>query len=348
MKKIILLSIILILTTGIMADPPAGYYDGCDGLMDNQLKTALHNIIDDHVEYSYNALRDYILPDTDQDINNSNNVILLYTGWSRPIDEFGGDVDEWNREHVWAKSHGDFGNTPPCGTDAHHIRPTDVSVNGRRSNLDFDNGGNLYIDGDGDTGCYYDNNSWEPRDEVKGDVARMIFYMTVRYEGDSGELDLEMVDEVNTGTAPELGKMSTLLEWHFQDPPDAWEMRRNDRVYEYQENRNPFIDHPEYVSRIWYGTDSENTTIQAVTNIELYPNPFNPTLNLSCMLPEDNFLNVNIYNQKGQLIDNISSNYQPSGLWKHTWSNDDLPTGVYLIRFSAGQYSETQKVILLK
>ena len=84
MKKIMLLSILLVLTIGIMADPPAGYYDGCDGLMGNQLKTTLHNIIDDHVEYSYNALRDYILPYTDQDINNSDNVILLYTGWSRP------------------------------------------------------------------------------------------------------------------------------------------------------------------------------------------------------------------------------------------------------------------------
>jgi endonuclease I len=348
MKRLLILSIMLIMTVGIMADPPAGYYNGCDGLLGNQLKTALHNIIDDHEEYSYNALRDYILPYTDQDMNNSNNVILLYTGWSRPIDDFGGGVSEWNREHVWAKSHGDFGNNPPCGTDAHHLRPTDVSVNGRRSNLDFDNGGNHYVDGDGATGCYYDSDSWEPRDEVKGDVARMIFYMAVRYEGDSGELDLEVVDEVNTGPQPEHGKLSTLLDWHFLDPPDAWEMRRNDRVYEYQENRNPFIDHPEYVSRLWYGSQTEEVVIQTFTGIELYPNPFNPALNLSCSLQNDSFLSVNVYNQKGQFIETISNSYQSAGTWHHTWVNDSIPTGVYLINFATPEYSETEKVLLLK
>jgi len=110
-------------TTGFSQIPP-GYYDDAAGLKGEALKTALHDIINDHIEYSYNDLRDFILMETDEDPDNPDNIILLYTGRSQNKNTFGGGADEWNREHVWAKSHGDFGNDPPCGTDAHHIRPT--------------------------------------------------------------------------------------------------------------------------------------------------------------------------------------------------------------------------------
>ncbi len=250
-KKILFIATVTMVTMvslNLSAQIPAGYYDGTENLSGEPLKTALHNIIDDHVEYSYNALRDYILRDTDEDPDNSNNVILLYTGRSQAKSTFGGGINDWNREHVWAKSHGDFGNSPPCGTDAHHIRPTDASVNSSRGNKDFDNGGTPHPEA---TGCRSDSDSWEPRDEVKGDVARMLFYMAVRYEGDSGEPDLEVVDAVNTYPKPEHGKLSTLLEWHEQDPPDDFEINRNEVIYSYQQNRNPFIDHPEFVAKIF-------------------------------------------------------------------------------------------------
>ena len=234
----LLLSILAIFlgSISLYAQIPPAYYDGTEGLYGDQLKLKLHTIIDDHDEPSYNALRDYILPESDEDPQNPDNVILLYTGRSQAKSTFGGGVNEWNREHVWAKSHGDFGNTPPCGTDAHMIRPTDVSVNAARGNKDFDEGGQQHSEA---TECYYTTYTWEPRDAVKGDVARMILYMDVRYEGTSGELDLTVVDAVNTSPAPEHGRLSTLLEWHEQDPPDAFEMNRNEVVYAYQGNRNP-------------------------------------------------------------------------------------------------------------
>ncbi|RTZ86985.1 MAG: hypothetical protein DSY95_02865, partial [SAR324 cluster bacterium] len=104
----------------------------------------------------------------------------------------GGGVAEWNREHTWAKSHGGFGTNPPAGTDLHHLRPCDVTVNSSRGNLHFDTGGSPVSDssrygqsGTFPTGCSKDGDSWEPRDEVKGDVARMIFYMATRYEGEN-------------------------------------------------------------------------------------------------------------------------------------------------------------------
>nr|WP_248583605.1 endonuclease [Nocardioides sp. InS609-2] len=95
-----------------------------------------------------------------------------------------------NREHVWAKSHGDFGTATGPGTNIHYRRPEDVTVNGARGNLDFDAGGTQNAEAPGN---YADGDSWEPRDAVKG-VARMIFYISVRYEGDDGFADLEVDD----------------------------------------------------------------------------------------------------------------------------------------------------------
>ena len=229
--------------------PVEDYYRTAAGKTGNTLKTELHNIIDHHTELSYSAVWE-ALKKTDEDPANANNVILLYTGRSQAKSTNGGGVDDWNREHVWAKSHGDFGTAMGPGTDLHHLRPTDVSVNGTRGNLDFDNGGTGHSEA---LGNYFDSDSWEPRDEVKGDVARMLFYMAVRYEGDvSDEPDLELNNAVNNGTAPYHGKLSVLLQWNAQDPVDDRERRRNDIIYsDYQHNRNPFIDHPEWVNEIW-------------------------------------------------------------------------------------------------
>ncbi len=238
------------------------YYDNAEGLTGSALKQALHNIIDDHTSYTYDFART-ALAETDEDPNNSNNVILMYTGRSQAKSTFGSSGDDWNREHTWPKSHGGFGETKPMGTDLHHLRPTDASVNSTRGNFDFDEGGSKVNDeyGTGSTYCYYDSDSFEPRDEVKGDVARIIFYMAVRYEGDkSGELDLEIVDRVNTSGAV-LGKLSTLLRWNEEDPVDEFERTRNNVIYGYQNNRNPFIDHPEFADMIW-SNDSVKTSFE--------------------------------------------------------------------------------------
>ncbi|MEI4528850.1 endonuclease [Priestia megaterium] len=229
--------------------PVEDYYRTAAEKTGNSLKTELHNIIDHHTELSYSAVWE-ALKKTDEDPANANNVILLYTGRSQAKSTNGGGVDDWNREHVWAKSHGDFGTAMGPGTDLHHLRPTDVSVNSTRGNLDFDNGGTEHSEA---LGNYFDSDSWEPRDEVKGDVARMLFYMAVRYEGDvSDEPDLELNNTVNNGIAPYHGKLSVLLQWNTQDPVDDRERHRNDIIYsDYQHNRNPFIDHPEWVNEIW-------------------------------------------------------------------------------------------------
>jgi endonuclease I len=101
-------------------------------------------------------------------------------------------------------------------------------------------------------GCTADGDSFAPRAAVRGDVARMIFYMAVRYDGGDGFADLEPNNSVNNGSAPYIGKLSVLKAWSAADPPDAFEKRRNQVIYDtWQHNRNPFIDHPEWVASIW-------------------------------------------------------------------------------------------------
>ncbi|OLR94593.1 ribonuclease [Actinokineospora bangkokensis] len=236
--------------------PPGGsgdydstYYKNAIGKTGPSLRSALHTIISTGVtKLSYDQVWD-ALKDTDQDPANSNNVIEVYSGVSTPKTNNGGGVDNWNREHVWAKSHGDFGTTTGPGTDVHHLRPEDVTVNSTRSNKDFDNGGSAVSQC---SGCYSDSDSFEPRSAVKGDVARMVLYMALRYEGDDGWPDLEPNESTSNGTNPNIGKLSVLLQWNAQDPPDTFEKRRNQVIYDtWQHNRNPFIDHPEWAASIW-------------------------------------------------------------------------------------------------
>ena len=246
---------------------PDDYYIGTENLTGGKLKAQLHFVIRNHKVFSYDELWD-ALAVTDQDIHNPDHVILIYSGRSQSATQrdMGTNynylahgftlIDSWNREHVWAKSHGFKNKTDTPYTDLHHLRPADRSTNSARNTRSFDNCMKQYFDNGGmvQTECYTSDTEWkwDPRDEVKGDIARMIFYMDVRYEGQ--EMDLEIVDYLpEKGTKEKImGKLSTLKEWHEQDPVDNWERRRNQIIYEkYQGNRNPFIDHPEWVVKIW-------------------------------------------------------------------------------------------------
>ena len=235
--------------TGTATGPyDSTYYANAVGKSGSALRSSLHTIIKTQTVLTYDQVWD-ALKDTDQDPNNTSNVIEVYSGRSIAKSDNGGGVDQWNREHVWAKSHGDFGTANGPGTDVHHLRPEDVTVNSDRGNLDFDNGGSAVNQC---SDCWRDGDSFEPRDSVKGDVARMIFYMAIRYEGDDAWPDLEPNDSVGNGSAPYIGKISVLKAWSAGDPPDTFEKRRNQVIYDtWQHNRNPFIDHPEWVGSIW-------------------------------------------------------------------------------------------------
>ena len=231
------------------------YYHLARGKTGEALKAALHQTIRGHTVVDYADLTS-IFTVTDAAPSDPNLVVQFYTGDLTASD--------FNREHIWAKSHGGFDAQSQDGySDLHHMRPTRPDVNSARWHLDFDNGGALYSN----TPCRIVTDvSWEPRDAVKGDVARMLFYMAVRYEGaDSNMPDLELVEDIPSllgvdgqpnnyqhMSTPRIGRLSTLLQWHITDPPDDWERSRNNIIYQqFQGNRNPFIDHPEWVFEIW-------------------------------------------------------------------------------------------------
>lgn len=270
-----IVTFLFIIPVSVWTQIPDGYYNNAAGLNGSELKSALHAIVSNHIQYPYTSSSTDvwdILKASDEDPDNSDNVILLYTGRSQAKTENSGQNltwtgDRWNREHVWSKSHGFPVETDTAFTDCHHLRPADESVNTSRSNKDFDNGGTPHVEA---VECSSDSDSWEPRDAVKGDVARMMFYMVVRYDPgyhtDNTVYDLELVDfaGIDIGDPPGeplFGKLSTLLQWHIQDPVDAFEMNRNEIVFGYQGNRNPFIDHPEWAESIFSNQLSSNTLV---------------------------------------------------------------------------------------
>lgn len=339
MRKALQLILFTVFTSYFsFAQIPAGYYNGTEGLEGDQLKQALHSIISGHTELNYDDLP-YVLKQSDEDPANSNNVILLYTGRSQSKSTFGGGVDDWNREHVWAKSHGGFSDSKPYGTDAHHIRPTDASVNSSRGNLDFDNGGSYHSEA---TLCRYDGDSWEPRDAVKGDVARMMFYMDVRYEG-GGELNLDLVDYVGTDGTPTFGKISTLLAWHHADPVDDFERNRNDVVYSFQGNRNPFIDRPEFVGIVYEGQSAGIEDELVDVSLSLYPNPVSDVLYVSAPQILNRNAEVEFINAIGQSIKKYTI---VDFTRKAEIDVRNLDPGAYFIKFNSGKISRVSKIVV--
>lgn len=284
---------------------PTGYYNLAEGKQGEELKSALNDIISGHIVYSYYFSKE-IFKLSDADPNNPSNVIMVYTGRSHPNNDYGNGGNQLNREHVWAKSHGNFGDVQPMDGDVHNLKPVDASVNTDRSNKDFDNGGTQHPEA---TGCYFTDATWEPRDEVKGDIARIILYMDVRYEGENGESDLTAVDEINTSPYPKHGRLSTLLEWNLMDPPDDFERNRNNVIYSFQKNRNPFIDNPHFAELIWSGATPNPITIKNVAQDPVVPQANTPiTISATITTTSGNISDATLYygtsyNNLGQSLD---------------------------------------------
>ena len=229
--------------------PPATYYATATGT-GSALKAQLNAIIDDQVVFTYDQAR-AILQVTDEDPATPGNMLLVYnrasldTGTINP----GGAIPgwdngiTWNREHTWADSRG-LNTDGPDYSDLHHLRPANPSLNSSRGNKNF---GGAY--GAQPFGAVNDGGDfWYPGDADAGMVARHEFYMATRYDGvDAQTTDLELLpgDPLETQG---LGNLTRMVEWHYEAVPDEFERRRNQIIYDdYQNNRNPYIDRPEYV-----------------------------------------------------------------------------------------------------
>ena len=266
-----------IFTTFLIADIPPGYYDDAQGLDGEPLRLALHNIIDDHIPQSYSSLYGHF---QSTDAKSDGTVWDMYSdvpGGTPPYiynftsadqcGNYSGEGDCFNREHSWPKSW--FNEGMPMNTDLFHIYATDGYVNGMRSNHPYgevesttwtsQNGSQR-----GNMNSYNHNGTvFEPIDEYKGDFARTYFYMSTRYyTEDSGWDDNDMVNGSNLKD----WAVAMLMDWHLQDSVSQKEIDRNDAVYAIQENRNPFIDYPEWVGCIWGECDSGTENLPPIAN----------------------------------------------------------------------------------
>lgn len=279
----------------VVSTVPFGYYDSIEGLSGNALKQALQNIIADpntvHA-HNYGDITD-ILKVADQNPLNSNKVWLMYVEQSRAkidFQETSSNIGKWNREHIYAQSRGGFANATsnwPDGiniwlptnandiaaghADAHHLRAEDGAENSARSNRNYG------VDYNGPIG---NSGSW------KGDVARSLFYMAVRYNG-LNVINGNPADSPTTSGT--IGDLNSLLAWNITDPRDDFEMNRNNYIYTWQVNRNPFIDYPNLANYIfgsnfgqsWSASLSNSNFNSSKNEMIVYPNPARETIYVS-------------------------------------------------------------------
>lgn len=291
MKIRFLLLFILSFTLNIYAQIPAGYYNNAEGKDGFELKTELHNIIKGHTDIGYDAVWN-AFKTTDKKSNGkvwdmysdkpSGTPPYEYTFGTNQCGNYSGENSCYNREHSFPKSW--FNDARPMHNDLFHLYPTDGYVNGRRSNYPFGEVSSpswTSLNGSKVGTCSfpgYSGTVFEPIDEYKGDFARTYFYMATRYED---QIAGWYMDDILTKTAKQVYKdwyLKLLFKWHQQDPVSQKEIARNNAVYSYQKNRNPFIDHPEYAAKIWKGYGSD-TNPEEVT-VTLLNEPFDSELGL--------------------------------------------------------------------
>ncbi len=292
----------------VAADMESGYYDTVNTSSPQVLRDSLHMVIDDHSRFPYTSFETDtwdILEMADEDQDAANNIITIYRNASF-LKRNGGN-DFYNREHTWPKSYGFPDNGPSLNypyTDMHHLFLSDSDYNFERSNKPYDNcdsgcqehvtetnnsrggiGGDYSGDSNWTDGLYTDGR-WETWSGRRGDVARAMMYMDIRYEGGTHDItghaepDLiltdnrNLMDQSNTGSneaVAYMGILSVLLQWHREDPVDSIEIRHHETVASFQGNRNPFIDRPEWAACIF-----ENTCPEFQINAGLNDAWFNP------------------------------------------------------------------------
>ena len=329
----------------VTSTQPSGYYNTLDQLADDDLREALQNIIanpDIVRAQTYADIID-ILKSADQNPLNSNQVWLVYSEEGRPKLDFqtsSNNQNKWNREHTFPRSRGGFYDIEEDGiadgpdvfwstkadslrhgnSDAHALRAADAIENSTRNNLHY----GQYTGPEATQGSFY------------GDVARSVLYMEIRYNG------LQVVNGFPEGTTGALGDLATLLDWHRNDPPDDFEMNRNNVVYTWQFNRNPFIDQPELVEYLW-GTnvgDLWNQTLNVAAfdanAIRVYPNPTTDSITINGL---DAQANISLFSIEGRFLKSFIYN-------KEATINLDLSRGMYLLTIDSGKHKTVKKLIV--
>lgn len=334
---------------------PSGYYDSLEGLSGNALKQAVQNIIANPAVVRLHSYADIweILKTSDRNPRNNNQVWCMYIEQPMPkIDQQNTSsiVGKWNREHIFPQSRGGFevrnGDTADGinvwtstsafavsdgVSDAHHIRAENGQENSSRNNKNYGliNSPTVYA------GPLATQGSW------RGDVARALFYMAVRFDG-LNVVNGDPSEYNGINPSGNIGDLTTLLNWNTSDPRDDFEMNRNNYIYTWQQNRNPFIDYPNLANYIfgqnygqpWFSSLSSQNSI--IDDVLVYPNPASDYLIISGLEGEST---LEIYSLTGQLLK------------RDIFSNEikldvNLNTGMYIIKILNNSRISTKKIII--
>ncbi|MES2864876.1 MAG: endonuclease [Bacteroidota bacterium] len=361
MKKYLLILLVAHFSFGQI---PAGYYTTATGT-GYTLKTQLFNIIDNHTDLGYAGL--WVTYETsDRDVftgtgyENDNSIYDMYTenptgsigecnfiyATSQDTGSGGGsECQFYNREHIVPQSI--FAQASPMRNDAHFVPPSDKKVNGDRGDNPHgivatvssttNNGGkhgSSAISG-------YSGQVFEPNPAFKGDIARMYFYFATRYEDTVASYTYEMLNGTSNQvfTTPFL---NMLLSWHINDPVSPFEIARNNAIYLRQNNRNPYIDHPEYLCQIYSSQCAALSaeSFLADSAVSIYPNPTNT--NEVEVFTTEIITKLSLVNINGQIIKDIENPIFNQNSYKLS----NLPQGFYFLQISAENGSLTKKIIV--
>ncbi|WP_027880723.1 endonuclease [Mesoflavibacter zeaxanthinifaciens] len=333
-------------TFGVVSSTqPTDYYDSLDGLSGAALEQALQDIIADPTVVRAQTYTDVIdiLKEADQNPENSNQIWMVYTEQGRAKLDFqtnASNIGKWNREHTFPRSLAGYNSIEADDTsdgidiywtteadslrhgnsDAHALRAVDGQENSSRGNQHY----GQYTGPSGNLGSF------------KGDVARSVLYMQIRYNG------LSVVNGYPSTTG-QMGDLATILDWHRNDPPDDFEMNRNNVVYNWQFNRNPFIDQPDLVEYIW-GTHVGDTWNQNLSTdtfetsfVKIYPNPTTDKLYVSGK--EQNY-NISMFSSEGRLVlkQQVANN---------NYIDLKVASGLYLVKIETENNQSLVKKILV-
>lgn len=364
MKKITSLLLLLNIAIAFSQNgaPAAPYYNGFNWtLTGSNLKNALATkITNTHTHQLTYSQTDEALAILDLDpADNTDTYVLLVYGYSSNLCPAASSDDKdhrrrdasmqddgtaasclYNREHTFPKALGnpDLGTAGP-GADLHHLRAADKKRNADRDNDKFFNGsGNSFESG----------LNWYPGDEWKGDIARMMMYMYLRY----GDQCLPTTVGVGTPVASDANMIDLFLQWNAEDPVSQFEDNRNTYLGNAnnsygQGNRNPFIDNPYLATVIWGGQVAQNrwptvflsNPTFTLTNVSVYPNPSNGIINIESEVALDE---IEIITINGQVLQQIK---RPN-MENNTYTVSNLPKGFYFIKLSNDTNSVTKKVLI--
>lgn len=355
-KKYFLLCCFSLCNLLLFAQAPSNYYNSAYGKKGYQLRVALNGIIDNHNSQSYSSLWDHFQT-TDRRTNgyvwdmysdNPSGSPAYQFSFSDKCGNYSSEGDCYNREHSVPASW--FDDKTPMYTDLFHLYPTDGYVNNRRNNYPFGEVGSAsWTSTNGSklgscTTSGFSGTVFEPIDEYKGDFARTYFYMTTRYMYNNLGYTS---NSIFTGGNMDNWALQMFLRWHQQDPVSEKERVRNDRVYQIQGNRNPFIDYPELVGKIF---SSDSLVVFNPTSIDdyqqtllssAYPNP--ATESVAITIPDEycNYAEVLFFDLSGKAIFSCKLT-QPKTIFSLT----DFSKGCYIVKIVYKNSIENHKLII--